>query len=296
MTLLLAAGCGDDDEPDGAAAPSTASVSTTTGGSTAVPSPTSAPGSGAGQDGGGGGGAGTTAGPDPATAPGGDGPAAGGTLDATGPPGSFATELLGAATGTRLVVELQAQDGVAPRSGSLSHAVDRLRAASGKQVTVTTARRIAGGRTSWTDGDLRAAADTAAGVGQRDGRVVLRLLFVRGSYAAGGGVLGVAVRGDVAAVFLDEVERAAALGLGAAEIERAVVAHEVGHLLGLVDLALDTGREDPDHPGHSRNRGSVMYWAVESDLVGQVLEGGPPDDFDERDRGDLARLRELGSR
>jgi hypothetical protein len=35
---------------------------------------------------------------------------------------------------------------------------------------------------------------------------------------------------------------------------------------------------------------------VESDLVGQVLGGGPPDDFDERDRADLSRLRQLGSR
>ena len=67
--------------------------------------------------------------------------------------------------------------------------------------------------------------------------------------------------------------------------------HEVGHLLGLVDLVLDTGRADPEHPGHSSNRSSVMYWAVESTLITDVLAGGPPRDFDADDLRDLAAIR-----
>ena len=66
--------------------------------------------------------------------------------------------------------------------------------------------------------------------------------------------------------------------------------HEVGHLLGLVDLVLETGRQDPEHPGHSRNRGSVMYFAVESTLVGDLLGGGPPTRFDDADRADLRAI------
>jgi len=74
-------------------------------------------------------------------------------------------------------------------------------------------------------------------------------------------------------------------------IEDACTMHESGHLLGLVDLVLNTGRQDPEHPGHSRNRQSVMYYAVESGLVAQLLGGPPPTEFDDADRADLATIR-----
>jgi hypothetical protein len=59
-------------------------------------------------------------------------------------------------------------------------------------------------------------------------------------------------------------------------------------------LAVDTDREDPEHPGHSRSRESVMYWAVESNLIAELLGAGPPTDFDDADRADLAALRSGG--
>ena len=34
-----------------------------------------------------------------------------------------------------------------------------------------------------------------------------------------------------------------------------------------------------------------MYWAVESDLVGDLLSGGPPTEFDGTDLRDLATIR-----
>jgi len=89
---------------------------------------------------------------------------------------------------------------------------------------------------------------------------------LRGSSSDAEGALGVAVRGDVAAVFADDVRAAATPLLGRDVIERAVTLHQLGHLLGLVDLFLDTGRDDPEHPGHSASRDSVMYWAVETGM------------------------------
>jgi hypothetical protein len=82
--------------------------------------------------------------------------------------------------------------------------------------------------------------------------------------------------------------------VGSSGIESAVVTHEVGHLLGLVDLFLHTGRQDPDHPGHSTDQNSVMYWAVESNLVADLLTGGPPKDFDNADLADLQTIRNSG--
>jgi hypothetical protein len=64
--------------------------------------------------------------------------------------------------------------------------------------------------------------------------------------------------------------------------------------MGLVDLFIDRGRDDPEHPGHSTNRSSVMYWAIESGLVTEVLSGPPPERFDDDDRADLAAIRSGG--
>jgi hypothetical protein len=117
---------------------------------------------------------------------------------------------------------------------------------------------------------------------------------VHGSFGGDTGVLGVAARGDVAAIFTDQVKSASTPLVGSGGIETAVVTHEVGHLMGLVDLYLHTGRQDPDHPGHSTDTQSVMYWAVESNLVADLLQGGPPKDFDSADLADLQTIRNGG--
>lgn len=156
---------------------------------------------------------------------------------------------------------------------------------SGKPVTVANGS-VPGGARGWTADDIRSLADAGGPRATRDG-AVLRILFLRGGLSGRDTALGVAVRSDVAAIFSDRVTEAAGLVGNRDRIETAVVIHELGHLLGLVDLVLDTGREDPEHPGHSTNPQSVMYHAVESTLVGSLLDGGPPTEFDARDRADL---------
>jgi hypothetical protein len=210
---------------------------------------------------------------------------------ARGGVGAFAPAVLRANLSSRITVELLEQQGAAPTQPSLDHLVGVLRAVSGKTVEVTAGSAVPGGARAWSTGDIVAAADAAGRAAQGGGRAVLRLLFLHGSYGNDDSVLGVAVRGDVAAIFSDEVQSADTPLIGSGAIESAVITHEVGHLMGLVDLYLHTGRADPAHPGHSRNRGSVMYWAVESDLVAQLLGGGPPNEFDDADRADLARIR-----
>jgi len=209
-------------------------------------------------------------------------------LDGSGPPGSFAPSVLRADRSARVEVQVLTQPGAEPRRGTLDHLAAVLRQVTGGKEVVLTGGTVAAQRDAWTAAELRAAAGD---VRQGGGTAVLRLLFVHGRYADADGVLGVTVRGDVAAVFSDEVDAAGSPLVGSAAIEDAVTIHELGHLLGLVDLHLATGRQDPDHPGHSRNRRSVMYWAVESTLVADVLQGGPPRDFDADDLADLARIR-----
>jgi hypothetical protein len=283
---LLAAACGDDDDAGG-------QVPTSVTGTTAPGGPASSASTGAS----------ATTEPPPSTATTGgpagtidpvDGGDDGGTpppvLDADVAVGQFAPALLRTDLSERVVIEIHAD--AAPRSGTVAHVADVLAEVSGKPVSTVAAGAPGGGERNWTGAELRQAADAGSTTNQGGGVAVVRLLFVHGTFEGDDGVLGVAVRGDVAAVFVDRVEAAGGLLGGSAAIEAAVTTHELGHLLGLVDLVLDTGREDPEHPGHSPNQGSVMYWAVESDLIGQVLGADPPDEFDAADLADLAAIRD----
>ena len=226
--------------------------------------------------------------------PAGQGCAGGGPapLDASGPPGSFAPAILSTSYSSEVVVEVRTQSGAGPQQASIDHLTSLLRDVTGKTVTVAQGPGIDGGAKHWSGDELRSAGD--AGAAQGNGRAVIHLLFVHGTYSDDDSVLGVAVRGDVAAVFVDQVAGASTPLIGSSGIETAVVAHEIGHLLGLVDLYLHTGRQDPDHPGHSTNPESVMYWAVESNLVSDVLLGGPPTSFDSADLADLQAIRDSG--
>lgn len=209
-------------------------------------------------------------------------------VPAPGAVGAWAGFYLRPAASSSIVVRVLAQDGAAPRPATLQHVTATLAEVSGKPVSATTTSLGGGAARSWTADELRGLADGAA---QSVDRAVLTLLFVRGGFAENERAVGVAVRSDVAAVFAERVGEAAGMLGDRAVVEEAVAVHEVGHLLGLVDLVLDTGRADPEHPGHSPNRGSVMYYAVESTLLGSVLSGGPPREFDRADLDDLARIR-----
>jgi hypothetical protein len=229
---------------------------------------------------------------EPTTVPGGDGGSPSASLDSTGPPGSFAPGILSPAHSSQIVVEVRTQPNAGPRQSTIDHVTSVLSNASGKSVAVAQGAGIGGGAKGWSADELRTLADQ--GAPQGGGSAVIHLLFVHGSFGGDDSVLGVALRGDTAAIFPDQVDSASTPLVGSGGIEVAVVTHEVGHILGLVDLLLHTGRQDPDHPGHSTNSKSVMFWAVESNLVADLLQGGPPKDFDRADLADLQTIRNSG--
>jgi hypothetical protein len=282
--LLLLAACGDDDSDAGLRSSAGGTV-TTLGSRAGTTDPTAATGAAGGTHatatttGGTAGGTPTSSPPPPAT------------TVTPGAVGLLGPVLLQPGNGGRIVVEVRAQDGAPPVQGTIDHVASVLRDASGKTVTIEGIGRLGGGAQAWTPSSIAAAADSVAHHAQGGAQVVVRLLFVHGTFEGDDSVLGVSVRGDVAAVFSDQVDAAAGILVSPRVVEDAVTVHEVGHLLGLVDLVLHTGRADPAHPGHSTNRHSVMYWAVESDVISQLLDGGIPNQLDAQDKADLATIR-----
>lgn len=199
----------------------------------------------------------------------------------------------------RLIFEVDVQEGVAPSQAALDH----LTAVAGGVVDKPGGIRLAGGntfasdRTEWTRDALREVTAANRSQFSSGDAVVVYVLYVRGGFFRDGGQtgsIGVAYSASEFVVFPQRWQSLTNGLLGGSDaIERAVLVHEFGHLLGLVNLTYQSpiDHEDPDNPGHSSNRGSVMYWAIESDAIAQVFNGPPPDRFDDADRQDLEGLK-----
>ncbi len=125
-----------------------------------------------------------------------------------------------------------------------------------------------------------------------DGTAALHVLVLPGRFEARG-VTGAAFHATTIAVFPEELGRMLPPGAGVAAFQAAVAVHELGHTFGLVNR---TGQgafhEDPDHPGHTDDRDSVMYWAIESPSLVEIFGFGPPSTFNAGDRREMDAIRQ----
>lgn len=223
---------------------------------------------------------------------GGDRTAGASLADDRGPVGSMCRDYLRQRV-PRLVVEIDHQAGAGLSRGAVDHLASVLRRVVDKPggVVVRGGSPIPGGPRTWTADDLRQTAEAHRDHYSAPEQAVMYVLSVRGE--SHDDAIGLAFHGTEFAVFPDEFGGLDALTGGREAIERAVLAHEAGHLLCLVNIGYTSqaGHADPEHPHHSRDRDSVMHWAVETSAVSRVFSGPPPDDFTATDRADLDGLR-----
>ncbi len=194
-----------------------------------------------------------------------------------------------------LTVEVDWVGGRDPSQGALDHLGSVLDRELDKPagISIRLGNRISSSRTTWTIPDL-AALERANRANHSSGsRATMWIGYVGGSFAPNQNALAVTFSASAAVIFRDRIDDAASSLVLAPAIERSVLLHEAGHMLALVNIGYRSrfDREDGAHPNHSNNPESVMYWAVEDISVRNLLRGGPPDDFDDADRADLAMLR-----
>lgn len=79
-------------------------------------------------------------------------------------------------------------------------------------------------------------------------------------------ILGMAYNNTSAVIYGKAIQEYAKSkgGKSLADLESAVVLHEMGHLLGLVHKESLKGHEDDAHPDHCKNKRCLMYYEVET--------------------------------
>jgi len=123
---------------------------------------------------------------------------------------------------------------------------------------------------------------------------IIHILYLNGEYQDNDQTLGLAFKGSSFVLFKEKIEDASFLLISDKDIEKSVIVHEFGHLLGLINNGYQSphDHEDPEHPNHSNNEDSVMYWAIESQDIANQIDGEPPNNFDLDDLDDLERMKE----
>lgn len=195
---------------------------------------------------------------------------------------------------TEIVLEVDWVTGREPTPSAVSHLVNLLKRETGKPVT------LKGGNLLPTQGgnyDEEKIQKIAAQRNTKSEAPVASLWvgYLDGTIK-GGGAAGVAWNGTIATVFMDVIDDLPFPPSVRDGIEKTIIVQEIFHLLCMTNIGYKSPRdhEDKDHPRHSKNPNSVMYWALmtEEGIIPFITNGGsPPTDFDADDRADLADIR-----
>lgn len=215
-------------------------------------------------------------------------------------------------TDRSLRVELDSVSGLEPYESSTAYLGDKFSALLEKPDGVTfeadETLEPAGEGYEWTferlDEYARAhATDDGAGP------VTIHVLSLDGRYVSeqgSGTVLGLAWGQRFIALFQDPIRSPCASGvLGSLQqenceiAERNVWAHEIGHVIGLVDNGVTMGvdHRDAEHGHHDVSDECLMYWAYDGPqifdtLLGRIGSGRAPDlEFCSQCQADIAAVR-----
>ncbi len=198
------------------------------------------------------------------------------------PVGASATDLLASSKYTSLKIEVQYMSGFQPDGGALTHLQSVLSGLLNKPagITIITKEIPASSNTVLSIDDIAQVERNNRTAFTSGNELAVYILYTNGTYTDNN-VLGVAYKNTSVALFGKKIQDNSG-GIGQASRTKLVATvseHELGHLLGLVDLGspMQTNHKDPSHGSHCNNSNCLMYYASEtSDILGFLITGNIP--------------------
>ncbi len=111
--------------------------------------------------------------------------------------------------------------------------------------------------------------------------MAVNILYTNGQYTGSANTLGIAYRNTSIALFGKTIhDNSGGVGqTSRTKLEATVLEHEIGHLLGLVDLgsSMQVDHKDSSNGNHCNNKNCLMYYASETtDILGFIITGSIP--------------------
>ncbi len=204
-----------------------------------------------------------------------------------------------------MVVEIDHVSGFAPSSDAKNTLETRIKNYCDKDSVSYKVSSFQSDDESYTLKEIKELAKEHRTEDRRGGdKVSMHVLYLNGEYAENSNTLGLAYEATSIAIFKEKIDDAAENNLiiqlpflvNAEDIEKAVLVHEWGHLLGLVNIGYTSERDhhDTNHRHHCKHDDCVMYWQIESSSIVNYMNSGqtkPPTDFDPDCVADLEMLK-----
>lgn len=197
---------------------------------------------------------------------------------------------------SKLVVEVVAVHGFEPDTKAIQNLQIFLEARLNKPKGVVIIQKTIQSpeNNSFTPEDLRSLEDEVRSEYTHKHDLAAYIFYADKGYHTDGQsskTLGVAYSSSGMCIFKKTIDdNSGGLGqVSTEELESAVLIHEFGHILGLVNngTAMTQNHEDPTNPGHCDNKDCLMYYASNTSDILSVLGSGEIPDLDSQCLNDL---------
>lgn len=198
------------------------------------------------------------------------------------PVGESANELLASGKYTSLKIEVQYMTGFQPDAAALTHLQTTLSNLLNKPsgITIVTKEIPASSNSFLSLSDVISIERNNRSAFTTGTELAVYVLYTNGNYSDPN-VLGIAYKNTSVVLFGKRINDNSG-GIGQAsrtKLVATVAEHELGHLMGLVDLGtvMQTNHKDAAHGNHCSNTDCLMYYTAETtDILGFLLTGNIP--------------------